>query len=253
MNVVAPNVKSLVRGGGLFFFRAVGDSGYLDLGNLPDFGITKPTSFAEHKTSRSGVVIMDRREIAEFQHGFKVAVDEYNVENLRLLYNAAASATFSQSSATGTVVSVANPVLGRAYDLGALKVTITTVKVGIAAKTLGTDYQIEADLGMITFLPTGTILATDTVDVTFDAATVTGDQINPLTAVTSITGAGQIFLRKSDGGLWRWKHSTIQLAFSGDTTFTGGAFGKTAADALVLPDYSQSDSPYGSMVLIPGA
>ena len=253
MNIVAPNVKNLVRGGAIVYFDRGNTGAYVDLGNIPEWSASTPTQFVEHKTARSGAIIMDRREPTEFSNMYKFGMEELNTFNLALLFNSATPSAFSQSSATATTLNIATPTLGMAYPLGAYKVTNVVVKVLTVTKVLGVDYSLEADLGMIVPLPTGSILNTDTMIVTFNAPALTGDQIAPLSMPSAISGACKAFFRTSDGRLWLRAHTNVQMAFQGDTAFEGNAFAKTQGELLFMPDYSNAAQPFGTLVTLPSS
>jgi hypothetical protein len=171
MNVVAPNVANLTRGGAIIMLAiAAMAPGYLDIGNIPEFSYSTPTQFVEHKTSRSGKILMDRREPTEFAMSFKISSDEMNAANMALIFNSTAASAFSQAAGTITLT-LATPVLGATYPSGDFRIDNVVVKVSGVTKTLGVDYALEADGGAIRILPTGSILHSDTITVTYTRPT----------------------------------------------------------------------------------
>lgn len=251
MNVIAPNVKNLVRGGAIIYFDRGNTGAYRDLGNIPTFASSTPTQFVEHKTARSGAIIMDRREPTEFSNAYKFGVEEMNVKNLEMLFNAAAGTTLSQASGAGTLT-IANPALDSAYNVGARQLSaVVAKKAGTVTLTSGTDYILESDFGMISFPATGGVLSTDTVTVTYTKATVSGDTIAPLSKNAAISGAAIIFFRSSDGKLWVRKHTNVQMSFTGDTPWDGAQFAKSEGELLFMPDYSNPAQPFGTMDMLP--
>jgi hypothetical protein len=256
MNVMAPNPANLMRGGAIILMAIAGMSpGYLDIGNIPKFAPSLPTNFLEHKTSRSGAVIMDRREPTEFAMSFKISADELNIANLRLILNANAAGAFSQSSHTGNTFSIANPVLGATYPIGSamdMRLTNVSVEVSSVGKTEGVDYALEKDAGLIRILNTGSITNSDTVDITYDRPALAGDSIAPLSNTSVNSGAILIFFRASDGRLHRFVHTIAQLTFSGDIALAGAEFGEASAEVTIMPDFDEDDR-FGLWVEVPAA
>lgn len=256
-DTLAPDTANYIRGGAQILFKRSGSSGgYTDLGNLPDFALATLAQYLEHKTSRSGKIVVDRREQTEAGLQLKMSKDELNAANLSMILNADAASAFSQSSATGNTMSITNPVLGDKYELGAFRVSAVVAKRATTVTlTAGTDYSLEADVGTFRPLPGGAILINDTVDITYTKPAITGNQVNPLSNSGILRGAILVYIRASDGRIWRFKHTLATLGYEGDLSLTGGEFAKANGTVTIEPDYSKDEDNgrFGELVLLPAA
>ncbi len=81
-------------------------------------------------------------------------------------------ASFSQSGAAAQSVTKTLP-LGKWVELGKYKVS----NVSITGKTPGVDFEIKADAGMVRSLPGGSIADNASVNIDFDCALTSGEQI----------------------------------------------------------------------------
>jgi len=82
---------------------------------------------------------------------------------------------------TGNTVTFTSPITldTAAYSLGAVGIVNQVVRIGTRVKKLGTDYTLDAGLGQMYFLSSGTIKSTDNVTVKFDTQGDGRDGPNP--------------------------------------------------------------------------
>jgi hypothetical protein len=256
-DTLAPNVSNYRAGGGVCYFKKQGHvGGYTDLGNLPDVALSTLAQYLEHKSSRSGKIVTDRRVQTEAGLQFKISKDELNAANLAKIFNAEDPIVFSQANSTNNTFTIVNPVLGDDYDLGALRVSEVVVKnAANDTMTIQTDFSLEPDLGTIRPLPGGAILANDTITVTYTKAAITGEQIGPLSSATLIRGAIILYIRDEDGTLWKYSHTLATLGYDGDLSMTGNAFAKVNCTITIEPDFSkaQDNGRFGTLVMVPAA
>lgn len=254
-DTLAPDTANYIKGGAQICFKREGTSGgYADLGNLPDFSFSTLAQYLEHKSSRSGKIVTDRREQVEAGLQLKMSKDEMNAANLSMILNADAASAFSQASAGTVTLSIANPVLGDKYELGAFRVTgLTAKRSGSVTLASGTDYSLESDVGLFRPLPGGAIQITDTVDITFAKPAIAGNQVNPLSNSGILRGAIIIYVRASDGRIWRYRHTKATIGYEGELSLTGSEFAKAGGTITIEPDFSKDEDNgrFGELVLLP--
>lgn len=123
------NTTSLLLGTGEFSFcenaSSVADTiakGWLDFGNVMAFTPDIKPSKTQHVGSYRGVRKVDRQVITQIQTNYKLKLDEWNLENVRILFGASDTTGFTQgalSAASGAVLgfTAVPAVIGRWYDL----------------------------------------------------------------------------------------------------------------------------------------
>jgi hypothetical protein len=89
--------------------------------------------------------------------------DDISLENLALFFFGEHDIV-AQTAAVGTVETIVDVQQGLMYQIGVTNLNPTgvrslsnvVVKVGVTVKTLGTDYTLDAELGLITIVAGGT-------------------------------------------------------------------------------------------------
>ncbi|MCW5558120.1 MAG: hypothetical protein KIT22_09865 [Verrucomicrobiae bacterium] len=153
---------------GRLYFQPSGSSSEIDLGNVTKWKRTDRSDTVEHMASAGGFRIVDATYVHTIGFGYIFTVDEYVATVLELRAKAlTGSQQTVAAAATGTTVTLANVVLGRAYPVGsALGVTIESVAVGAVTKTA---WSFNTSTGRLTILEGGDITANDSVVVTYRA------------------------------------------------------------------------------------
>lgn len=155
----------------------------LYLGNTPGFSLSGSVQKLDHFTADTAVRQKDKSVTIESNYTGSVTVDNMSDENLAKFFMGSTS-TVTAASATGKTEShLAVPAdaviqLGRttANPAGDRKVS----NVAITGKGLGTDYTIDADLGLIHVLVAGDYA------VTYDVAASTRSRV--ISAGTEVRG-----------------------------------------------------------------
>lgn len=182
-----PNVDHHALGRGKVYLATLGSDDapgpFLDLGNCTKFSSKITTEELKHMSSRRGVKIVDKTVVTSQDTGGSFSLDEINYQNLALFLGGTASAANTNAATAGFTEykMIDGVVLGRwyelrnssgvrAYDITAGDLTVEVSGAPDVALTLGTDYLLDADMGMI-FFPTtgGTAVANDDIDVTLAA------------------------------------------------------------------------------------
>ena len=256
---LSPSPSNYTRGGGILLLQRTGTTGYLDAGNIPDLGLDPGTQILEHKTSRGGRIVTDRREKMESQTSWNVSMDEMTPTNIAMLMQANTPSAFSQAAVTAPTLtlSIPTPTLGLWYPIGAFRLTSVIVMQSAATLTLGTDYQLDAEKGLIRPLPGGAVSPSGTLTITAGCPAISGDIVVPYSSSNLISGKAIIYYKKEDGGLWAYGRivsGALQgvdsnLVFNAQVTFPDNAFAKAGAQLLVIPDFNQT-SNFGDWIML---
>lgn len=179
------DTKNYVLGRGKLFFDPFAPStrnrtGERYFGNTTEFNLTIESESLDHFDSDQGVRTKDDSVILELTRTGAMTTDNISEENAALFV----LGEVSEITQTSTPVVAENQgvaLVGRFYQMGATTanpqgvrgVTAVTVKADIATAVLGTDYNVDLDLGRIEILEGGAFTGTEEliVDYTPDANT----------------------------------------------------------------------------------
>lgn len=224
----APDTRDYVLGRGivrLASLTAAGlpdSDGFRDLGNAPEFNITVSVEDLRHQSSRTQLKFTDKRCTISQEVGVSFILDEMNFQNLSDFF-AGSTETYDNphdttwANAEDAIVSTAVKLGNwyqlkddngaRVYDLGATGVVFVFEEdpAGTPVTLVqGTDFELDASMGLVRFLPGATNVAEgDTVgwNITTGATTAQDlDQVNALIRA-DVTGA-LLFIQENacDGG-----------------------------------------------------
>lgn len=155
------------------FFTPTGETGGYPLGNVVSWKRNNTDEVAEHMKSVGGIRILDESRTRTLRYAYEFILTEHTDQIIKLLQKGVKGSNADQASGTDATAQFTSVVLGKAYSLGAYNVSAVVVEVSSSAKTLGTDYLLDAAAGKIIILATGTIAAGATVDVTFNKPAIT--------------------------------------------------------------------------------
>lgn len=157
-------------------------SGYLPPQNAQTFQINVPEAETTDRISKmrdtAGQALDSVSEIQP--HELSITFDGFNGQLLASAFNGVV-ADYTAASKTGEQIAITART-GAGVSVGSYQITDVTVAADDGgspgtALTEGTDYAIEARLGLIRALDGGAITDGDTVHVTYDAPEITGDMI----------------------------------------------------------------------------
>ena len=173
---LAPSPNNLLLGHGVLYFDQFDSSGVktgeLDLGNCTAFSITPSVETKEKRSSRTAQSGLLQRAVVSQNYSLKITGDEFSAENLALtLLGSVSTVSQTTSTITGETITTSS-VQGRWYPVSKRMLSTVVVKVSSSAKTLGTDYKIDATLGRIYIVPGGGIVDGSTVTVDASAAVI---------------------------------------------------------------------------------
>lgn len=152
------NVENYTLGKGKLLFQPSGTNGFIDLGNAPNFSVSQTVEKKEHFSSRSGLQVKDATVVTKITGAGKFTLDEPNITNLNFFIMGDVIADISQAS--GTLSAQAFTAREDKWiTLGKRKLSSVVVKDVTDAITyvLGTDYELEADAGLLMALSAGAI------------------------------------------------------------------------------------------------
>jgi hypothetical protein len=156
---------SYIGAGRVYLRDTTGSTGLLFVGNCSalDFGVTEDTKELKDYTQGGGGTYNEVRRIASVEG--KLTLHDLNPENLaRALFGTSTA----QTAATVTDESHPSVIAGGFVATTYIPLSITSVKVGAATKTVDTDYIVRN--GGIEIVATGSIITGDTVLITYSKA-----------------------------------------------------------------------------------
>lgn len=169
---------------------------FKELGNTPEFTLTREVSKLSHYGSQAGMKVLDEELTTDSKLTGTLMTDDMRATNVAL-WMMGEVATLSQSSITtqtleitvdkGDIIQLGRTALNPA---GARKVAVTSVTSDPVGTTYvaDTDYIVHADLGLVEILPTGAIANAADIIVTWTASATTSKQI----AVSDTDAEGEL-------------------------------------------------------------
>lgn len=195
-------------------------AGFRYIGNTPEFNLTIDNETLDHFSSDEGIRVKDKSIILETTQTGSLICDDINLDNLALFFFGS-SATVTQTSQIGLSETFVDVEIGKMYQIGVTNSTPTgirsvdnvVVKVGAVVKTLGTDYTIDTELGLITIVGGG-ILAADDVIVEYDRLARSRTQV--ISGATQVQGAMLFISANPEGDKMDYLLPYVRLAPNGD-------------------------------------
>jgi len=158
--------------------------GYRYVGNTPAFSLNVKSNTLDHFNADAGVRVKDRSVTTETNITGSLECDDIQLENMAQFF-LGTQATLAQTSATAATYTQNAVKQGRFYQVGATpslptgvrSISSVVVTVASTPKTLGTDYTIDLETGMLGIVTGGGIADGANVLVTFDRAVKSRDQV----------------------------------------------------------------------------
>ena len=159
------------------------------LGNTPGAELSVDSTSLDHYSGESGIREKDDTALVEINRKLAITADDISVGNwARFIIGAASTKAQADTPVVDAVlgaVPLGKVKQGRYYQLGVTSgnlsgvrdVTGVSIKVGAAAKVLGTDYTLDAALARIYIIPGGGIVDNDIVLESYTPTAGTRDQV----------------------------------------------------------------------------
>lgn len=196
-------------------------------GNTPSFSLTMESETLDHFDSDGGVRVKDDSVLLELNRTGTFTTDNIDPENVAL-FLLGTSSVLAQTSGTVTDEAINDVKKDRYYQVGVSPTTpsgvrgisAVTVDVGASLKTLGTDYTVDLELGLVYIVPTGTILDGDDILVTYTRAANSRTRI--VTAASStVDGALRFVATNPKGTLLDYYMPYVRLSPNGEYALKG--------------------------------
>jgi hypothetical protein len=179
-------------------------SAWRDLGNCSEFNVSLETETLEHKSSRSGLAVVDKEVVLSQKMSISLKLDEINADNVALFFSGE-TGTFTNPAVAGFAEInqwIVNVVLGRWYDLtdattagvptgtrlyGVTPASVVLEKDGApdVLLVLNTDYTVDEKQGRVMFLSTAVNCAAgDEINLAYTADAGAPTPINEIKAQT---------------------------------------------------------------------
>lgn len=124
------------------------------IGNVPGIGIKQNVEKGEHRESMSGLNVKDAEWIKSIDVGLTLEVDHFDKKAYELYTAGTYTAKVSVTPVVGQVLAGgATVAVGDRFDLGVMNVSAVTIKDSTGSPktlTLGTNYTLDTDTGVIT-------------------------------------------------------------------------------------------------------
>lgn len=188
-----PNKKYVLGRGKVFFARfgtgTLEPDGYRYIGNTPEFNMTIESEELDHYDSDQGIREKDDSVPLEVNRSGSLITDNIVPDNVALFFFGEAS-TVTQAAVVSGTETLTSIKFGHSYKLGqspanpagyfGIDETGFSVEttVGATALVAGTDYEMDYDNGLITFLETSAIAVEGTsIDVTYAVLNTTRSRV----------------------------------------------------------------------------
>lgn len=261
-----PRVKKeyqIPRGRLVFYpFDAAGRLlGGRQFGNCPSFSLSVEGDKAPHYSSQGGLREKDEEVLIEITRKAAITTDNISGSNLRMFLSGTAE---THTQATATVTDEAYTVEpGGIYRLGvtaaaptgARKLSAVTVKSkdGTTTFAAGTDYTVDADLGLLQIAEAGEIKEATEVKVDYTAAEANWERIKSGNGA-DLKGALQLIADNAHGANRDWFFPSVSLSPTGELPLIqdGTDYSQFGFDVEVLkPDNGEAVYVDGRSSLIP--
>jgi len=196
-------------------------SGFRYLGNTPEFNVTLENETLDHFSSDRGIREKDKSIVLETTATGSLTCDDIQLDNLALFFFGSTS-TLVQTSATAATETFTDVIAGHSYQLGigdsnptgVRSVSNVVVEVASTPMTVTTDYTVDAELGIITIVDGGGIVTGDDVEVTYDRAAKSREQV--ISGTSQVEGALRFISYNPEGDKMDYYLPYVKLAPNGD-------------------------------------
>jgi len=220
-------------------------AGFRYLGNSPSFSLTIDQEKLDHFNSDRGVRVKDKSVILQVDYSGALTLDDINVQNLALFFFGSQS-VLAQTSATGQTQTFTSVEQGFGYQLGistnnptgVRSISNVTVEVSSVAKTLGTDYTVDADRGIIYVVEGGGIADGASIAVDYDRAAVSRKQV--ISGTTQLEGALRFISYNPDGEKNDYYFPYVRLGPNGDFELKSDEWQQLPLTVEILRDTAYS-------------
>lgn len=229
-------------------------NGFINLGNIPSFNVTREVNELTHFSATSGERKLDKSIVNEAKLGLNFNIDEFNAENVNfLVYGDGTSQVVEAGGSVSDEVQKAPLKLDR--SIFTIKSNISSLVVGDDAiptttYVLGTDYElVNSVTGEIKILSTGSIVAGQDLFLDYNNAARTRSNIKPGKDFVK-SGKARFEFIASCGKPWTWTIQNAVVKVEGDIGLDSENFSAANVIIDILVDETITpDEPYGKILV----
>ena len=206
-------------------------SGFYYIGNTPEFNLTIESETLDHFSSDEGIREKDDSVPLEVTRTGSLITDNIDPKNVALFFFGE-EVTVTQASVASSVETLEDIKAGHSYKLGSTANNPTgyfgiatagfavAVSPGGTALVAGTDYEMNFDIGMITFLDTSA-LAVDGVDIDVTYAVLESTRDRVLSGSEPVEGAMMYIAFNPKGKNFDYYLPYVKVTPNGDYALKG--------------------------------
>lgn len=212
-------------------------AGFRYIGNTPSFGVNMAQQKLDHFSSDFGVRVKDKSVVLQVDITGNLVLDDINFPNLELFFFGSSS-VITQTSLTGQTNTFNGVVQGYGYQLGQTNSNPTGVRavsnVSIPTRTLGVDYTVDADRGIVYIVEGGGIATGSNITVTYDRAARSRNQF--MSGTEQIEGALRFLSANPQGQKNDFYMPYVRLGPNGDFNLKADEWQQLPLTAEILAD-----------------
>ena len=192
-------------------------AGFRYLGITPEFGLTINTEYLDLFNSDHGIREKVQSVPVETTRQGNFSCVDIEMDNLANFFFGSKS-TIAQTATTGDTETFTDVIQGMSYQIGLTDATPTGVhsvsNVAITGSVLGTDYLVDATLGIVTIVAGGNIASGDDVTITYDRAAGSIDQV--ISGTEPVEGTLRFIADNPQGANLDYFMPRVKLSPNGD-------------------------------------
>ena len=204
--------------------------GFRYIGNTPEFSLTIEAQNLDHYSSDEGIREKDDSVPLEVNRSGSLTTDNIDAQNVALFFFGEAS-TVTQAAVASAPEIIQDVRLGHSYKLGSTPLNPAGVfginPTGLAAElspagtalTLGTDFTVDLNSGIITFLAGG--LVTEGADVEVNYAVRASTRTRVISGSEPVEGAMMYVTKNPKGADCTYYLPYVKITPNGDYALKG--------------------------------
>lgn len=205
--------------------------GFFYIGNTPEFSLTIESQTLDHYSSDEGIREKDDSVPLEMNRTGSMVTDNIDPKNVALFFFGSDSTVTQASVAAGAPTETLTGIkAGHSYKLGStsnnpagyfgIDTTGFSVDIGVDALVADTDYTMDFDNGIITFLE-GSLLAIDGADVELTYAVAASTRERVISGSEPVEGAMMYVTKNPKGTDCVFYMPYVKIAPNGDYALKG--------------------------------
>lgn len=226
-------------------------TGFRYLGNTPEFNLTIESETLDHFSSDEGIREKDDSVPLEVTRTGSLITDNIDPENVALFFFGANSdqtivAAASQSETLSGVLAghsyqigatTGNPAGLFGIDNGDVGADLTAAVNGGSGLTAGTDYEVDYEMGFITFFEDAGVTDGDDIDLTYDVLGSTRDRV--ISGSEPVEGAMMYRTKNPKGADCMFYMPYVKITPNGDYALKGDEWQQLPLSLEILKPASQ--------------